>query len=119
MRIGSVYWSAGPSQTAPYGAASSPKGRAKVASLRRNDAAKLQFAEMLSQTDMPITIQYTVLKETETCRPRWKPAGFFYSIFRMLDLGTAPMDWLTILPFLMTSRVGMLLMPYLAASCGS
>ena len=33
LRIGSVYWNAGPSQTAPYGAASSPKGRAKVASL--------------------------------------------------------------------------------------
>ena len=32
--VESVYWNVGPSQTAPYGAASSPKGRAKVASLR-------------------------------------------------------------------------------------
>ena len=31
--VESVYWNVGPSQTAPYGAASSPKGRAKVASL--------------------------------------------------------------------------------------
>ena len=61
MRIGSVYWSAGPSQSAPYGAASSPKGRAKVASLRRNDAAKLQFSEMLSQTDMHI--RYCLIAE--------------------------------------------------------
>ena len=101
----------------PQGAASSPIGRAKVASLRRNDTAKLQFAEMLSQTDMHITIYRP---ERNRNLPASLEAGrIFYSIFRMLDLGTAPMDWLTILPFLMTSRVGMLLMPYLAASCGS
>ena len=29
--VESVYWNVGPSQTAPYGAASSPKGRAKGA----------------------------------------------------------------------------------------
>ena len=34
LMVESVYWNVGPSQTAPYGAASSPKGRAKVASLR-------------------------------------------------------------------------------------
>ena len=74
-----------PSQTAPNGAASSPKGRAKVASLRtmsnkipfigtpsrptwreanslpygglsKNLPAKLQFVEMLSQTDMHIVL---------------------------------------------------------------
>ena len=33
LMVESVYWNVGPSQTAPYGAASSPKGRAKVASL--------------------------------------------------------------------------------------
>ena len=33
----------GPLSVCPYGAASSPKGRAKVASLRRNDTAKFQF----------------------------------------------------------------------------
>ena len=78
---------------------------------------KLQFAEMLSQTDMPITIYRP---ERNRNLPASLEAGrIFYSILRMLDLGTAPMDWLTILPFLMTSRVGMLLMPYLAASCGS
>ena len=33
----------------PYGAASSPKGRAKVASLRKNDTAKLQFVWMLRE----------------------------------------------------------------------
>ena len=42
----------GPLSVCPYGAASSPKGRAKVASLRRNDTAKLQFGEMLLQTDV-------------------------------------------------------------------
>ena len=31
--VGNVYWNVGPSQTAPFGAASSPKGRAKGASL--------------------------------------------------------------------------------------
>ena len=38
----------------PYGAASSPIGRAKVASLRKNDTAKLQFAEMLRKANMHI-----------------------------------------------------------------
>ena len=33
LMVGGVCWNAGPSQAAPYGAASSPKGRAKVASL--------------------------------------------------------------------------------------
>ena len=33
LMVESVYRNVGPSQTAPYGAASSPKGRAKVASL--------------------------------------------------------------------------------------
>ena len=32
--VGNVFWNAGPSQSTPYGVASSPKGRAKVASLR-------------------------------------------------------------------------------------
>ena len=33
LMVESLYWNVGPSQTAPSGAASSPKGRAKVASL--------------------------------------------------------------------------------------
>ena len=45
LMVGSVHWNVGPSQAAPYGAASSPRGRAKVASLRRNDTAKLQFSD--------------------------------------------------------------------------
>ena len=40
----------GPSQVSPYGAASSPKGRAKVASLGKNDTAKLQFSERIKGT---------------------------------------------------------------------
>ena len=34
LMVGNVFWNAGPSQSTPYGVASSPKGRAKVASLR-------------------------------------------------------------------------------------
>ena len=92
--VESVYWHVGPSQTAPYGAASSPKGRAKVASLRtmsnkipfigtpsrptwreanslpygglsKNLPTKLQFVAMLSQTDMHIWIYLTNLKKCE------------------------------------------------------
>ena len=48
--VGSAYWNVGPSQSAPYGAASSPKGRAKVASLRKNDTAKLPFRKAVGQS---------------------------------------------------------------------
>ena len=52
LMVESLYWNVGPSQTAPYGAASSPKGRAKVASLRKNDTVKLQFVHMRRKDDI-------------------------------------------------------------------
>ena len=94
--VESVYWNVGPSQTAPYGAASSPKGRAKVASLRtmsnkipfigtpsrptwreanslpysglsKNLPAQLQFFVLLSKADMHIPLYLPEVKNQGAC----------------------------------------------------